>query len=160
MTLTGFEHTAKSLAQKKKLDTGSIRPEFQDIISSSRRPRSRMSQNSYREDLHNPPSEVKSVRSITRDGFQVIDVNEVPPMNEDICSQDDGGQIGDEPHIESGDLSVLKERQACVAELPHGCEPVELNPRNYAHLPSCWTEKIRPAGRPTAKKTSLQGILC
>lgn len=28
MTLTGFEHTQSTLALKKKLDTGSIRPEF------------------------------------------------------------------------------------------------------------------------------------
>ena len=36
MTMTGFEHTASNLALKKKLDTGSIRPEFQDIVSSAK----------------------------------------------------------------------------------------------------------------------------
>mmetsp|Transcript_30403 Transcript_30403/g.40420 ORF Transcript_30403/g.40420 Transcript_30403/m.40420 type:complete len:159 (+) Transcript_30403:1411-1887(+) len=157
MTLTGFEHTSKSIAMKKKLDTGSIRPEFQDIISSSRRSRSRMSRDSYREDLQNPPSEGKSGRSTNRDAFQVIEANEVPPMNADIISQDENAI--EEPVIESADLSMEKQRLACNVVLPQGCEPEELNPRNYAYLPSCWTSKIRPAGRATAKKQSLQGIL-
>ena len=69
MTQTGFEHTAKNLAAKKKLATSNLRPEFQDVISSSRRSRSRVSRDSYREDLHNPPSEGKSARSTNRDAF-------------------------------------------------------------------------------------------
>lgn len=157
MTLTGFEHTAKSLAIKKKLETGSVRPEFIDVMSSSRRSRSRMSRDSYREDLQNPPSEGKSGRSTNRDAFQVIEANEVPPMNADIVSQDDNAI--EEPMIESADLSMAKERLACNVVLPPGCDPDELNPRNYGYLPSCWTAKIRAAGRPTAKTQSMNGIL-
>jgi len=54
-----------------------------------------MSRDSYREDLQNPPSEGKSAR----DGFQVMEANEIPPMNEDISSND-GGASGDEPGID------------------------------------------------------------
>ena len=69
MTMTGFEHNQKTILMKKKLDTGSVRPEFVDIMSSSRRSRSRVSRDSFREDLQNPPSEGKSGRSTTRDAF-------------------------------------------------------------------------------------------
>ena len=134
-----------------------MRPEFEDIMSSARRSRSRVSRDSYREDLQNPPSEGKSARSTNRDAFQVIEANEVPPMNADIISQDDNEN--DEPMIESADFSVAKERLACNVVLPPGCDPEELNPRNYAFLPSCWVSKIRPAGRATAKTQSLAGIL-
>ena len=103
MTLTGFEHTAENLYMKKKLDAGSVRPEFQDIVS-SRKSRSRFSgRDSFREDLQNPPSEGKSARSMTRDGFQVIEADEVPPMNEDISSNE-GDAIVVEPILDSGDL--------------------------------------------------------
>ena len=88
---------------KKKLDAGSARPEFQDIVS-SRKSRSRFSgRDSFREDLQNPPSEGKSARSMTRDGFQVIEADEVPPMNEDISSHE-GDNIVVEPIVDSGDL--------------------------------------------------------
>ena len=138
MTLTGFEHTASNLALKKKLDTGSIRPEFQDIVSSARRSRSRVSRDSYRDGLQNPPSESKSARSTTRDGFQALEADDVPPMNEDISSHNDA--IADEPFITSGaELDEVKDKLACNAALPPGCDPDELNPKNYAFLPSCWT---------------------
>lgn len=98
MTMTGFEHTQSNLNLKKKLDTGSIRPDLQDVVS-SRRSRSRYSaRDSYRDDLQNPPSEGKSARSMTRDGFQVIEADDVPPMNEDISSNDEG-LVGDEPIV-------------------------------------------------------------
>lgn len=110
MTLTGFEHTDKTVAMKKKLDTGSLRPEFQDAISSSRRSRSRMSRDSYREDLHNPPSEAKSGRSTNRD-FPVLEASEVPPMNEDIILQEDNAF--EEPAIGSAELSN-QQRVPCI----------------------------------------------
>lgn len=88
---------------KRKLDAGSIRPEFHDVVS-SRKSRSRISgRDSFREDLQNPPSEGKSARSMTRDGFQVIEADEVPPMNEDISSNE-GADIVVEPIVDSGDL--------------------------------------------------------
>ena len=103
MTLTGFEHTAENIYMKKKLDAGSIRPEFQDVVS-SRKSRSRISgRDSWRDDLHNPPSEGKSARSMTRDGFQVIEADEVPPMNEDISSNE-GDPVVVEPIADSGDI--------------------------------------------------------
>ena len=59
-------------------------------------------------------------------------------MNEDISSHHDA--IADEPIITSGaDLDEVKDRHACVAALQPGCDPEELNPKNYAFLPSCWT---------------------
>ena len=138
MTLTGFEHTQSNLALKKKLETGSMRPEFQDVMSSARRSRSRVSRDSYRDDLQNPPSEGKSARSTTRDGFQALEADDVPPMNEDISSHNDA--IADEPIITSGgDFDEINARLACNAALPPGCDPDELNPKNYAFLPSCWT---------------------
>ena len=91
--MTGFEHTASNVALKKKLDEGSMRPEFQDVISSARRSRSKFSRDSYRDDLQNPPSEGKSARSMTRDGFQVIELDEVPPMNEDISYQEENEEV-------------------------------------------------------------------
>jgi len=119
MTLTGFEHTSKSLAMKKKLDTAPVRPEFQDIISSSRMSRSRKSRDSYREDLQNPPSEGKSARSTNRDGFQVIEANEVPPMNADISSNDENAT--EEPAVETAErVSDQYGRLACAVMVPPG----------------------------------------
>lgn len=160
MTMTGFEHNQKTILMKKKLDTGSVRPEFVDIMSSSRRSRSRVSRDSFREDLQNPPSEGKSGRSTTRDAFQVIQANELPPMNAEISSNDENGCNIDEPIIESGDLYTIREKLACNNGLPAGCPPEELDPKNYKYLPSCWTTKIRAAGKQTNKTQSLQGILC
>ena len=68
----------------------------------------------------------------------MIEADEVPPMNEDISSNDDAG-IEDEPMIASGDLVVVRDKLACNATLRDGCDPDELNPKNYAFLPSCWT---------------------
>jgi len=70
-------------------------------------------------------------------------------MDEDISSGDENAI--DEPVIQSADDSMIQGRLACNAVIPPGADPEELNPRNYAYLPSCWTQKIRPAGRPTAK---------
>ena len=114
MTLTGFEHTQSNLNLKKKLDTGSIRPDFQDIVSSARRSRSRASGDYYRDDLQNPPSEGKTDRSTTRDGFQALEADEVPPMNEDIRSNDDSVD-GDEPMVESGKRYETEDKLACNA---------------------------------------------
>ena len=148
MTLTGFEHPSKTIAMKKKLDTVSICSEFQDAISSGRRSRSRISLDSFREDLQNQPSEGKSGRSTNRDGFQVIEPSEVPPMNEDIILQDEKPDL-DEPGIVTAE--TVNQKATCENVLPHGCDPDELNPKNYAFLPSCWTSKIRPAGKATHK---------
>lgn len=83
----------------------------------------------------------------------------MPPMNEDISSQDDA--IADEPFITSGgELDDVRDRMAHMAALPPGCDPDELNPKNYAFIPSTWTKKIRAAGRPTHKAESLAGIFC
>lgn len=80
-------------------------------------------------------------------------------MNEDISSQEEDADPVEQA-IDSAELSILKEKLACNAMVPQGCDPDELNPKNYAYLPSCWTNKIRAAGKVTAKSQSLQGILC
>ena len=85
-------------------------------------------------------------------------------MNEDITLD----EVEDEPSVHSGQLSPHRE-SAVLATVAPGCDPAELNPRNYAFLPSTWTQKIRPAGRAIPadgkvgnpnKAPSLQGILC
>jgi len=81
-------------------------------------------------------------------------------MNAEISSNDDNAGTMDEPIIESGDLYTNKEKLACNNGLPAGCPPEELDPKNYKYLPSCWTAKIRAAGKQTNKTQSLQGILC
>lgn len=59
-------------------------------------------------------------------------------MNEDISSHHDA--TADEPIVTSGaDLDEVKDKFACNAVLAPGCDPEELNPKNYAFLPSCWT---------------------
>ena len=86
MTLTGFKHTAATMSRKQKLDMNGVAvPQFIDIMSSSRRSKSRASHVSY-EDLQNPPSDGRSQRSESAAGkvFQVIDPNEIPPMNEEL----------------------------------------------------------------------------
>jgi hypothetical protein len=61
MTLKGFEHTQENIEAKKKLDRKVIQQSDLDILDSGRRSRSRNSQNvSYRDELANPSSEVKS----------------------------------------------------------------------------------------------------
>jgi len=69
-----------------------------------------MSRDSYREDLHNPPSEGKSGRSTNRD-FPVLEASEVPPMNEDIILLQDENAY-EEPLIGSAELSNLQ-RPTC-----------------------------------------------
>lgn len=77
-----------------------------------------MSRDSYREDLQNPPSEGKSARSLGRDGnFQVIEADDVPPMNEDISSQEEDADPMEQA-IDSAELSILKEKLACNALVP------------------------------------------
>ena len=86
MTLTGFKHTAATMSRKQRLDTNGIAvPQFHDVMSTSRRSNLRASHVSY-EDLQNPPSDGRSQRSESAGGrvFQVIDPNEIPPMNEEL----------------------------------------------------------------------------
>ena len=35
----------------------------------------------------------------------------------------------------------------------------ELDPRNYKFVPSVWTQRIRPAGRPTYKSEALYSVI-
>jgi len=95
-----------------------------------------------------------------RDGFQVIEADEVPPMNEEIDSDVENALVGGDNLLDSAGDFDQRGNQACNNVVPDGCDPEELNPRNYAFLPSCWTSKIRPAGRATQKVNSLAGILC
>ena len=71
MTLTGFKHTATTMSRKQKLNMKDIdAPQFQDVMSSSRRSqrsRSKASHVSF-DELQNPPSEDKS-QSDPREGF-------------------------------------------------------------------------------------------
>ena len=46
---------------------------------------------------------------MTRDGFQVIELDEVPPMNEDITSQEDEEV---EPIVDSQELEAIKQKLA------------------------------------------------
>ena len=96
MTLTGFKHTATTTSRKQKLmlkdfDAKSARS---GGLASSRRSKSRASHVSYEDDLHNPPSEDRS-QSAARDGFQVLDPHEVPPLDEelDVEANDDVGPL-------------------------------------------------------------------
>ena len=95
---------------------------------------------------------------MTRDGFQVIELDEVPPMNEDISYQEENEEV--EPIVDQQELDALKQKLAFIGQVKPGCDPDELNPRNYGYLPSCWTQKIRAAGKATHKSQSLQGIFC
>ena len=96
MTLTGFKHTATTMSRKQKLNMKDIdAPQFQDVMSSSRRSqrsRSKASHVSF-DELQNPPSEDKS-QSDPREGFQVIDPTELPPMNKDLSEASDGNEVG------------------------------------------------------------------
>lgn len=44
--------------------------------------------------------------------------------------------------------------------VPPGTDTAELDPRNYQYLPSCWTTKIRAAGRITNKSDTVASLFC
>ena len=131
--------------------------QFVDVMSSSRRSRSKHSHVSY-QDLQNPSSEDRS-QSARREGFQVIDPAELPPMNEEL-------EVDSDLENEAGVLSPANaagQQEHNPAEaasaLPSGCDPVLLNPRNYSFVPSQWTTMIRPAGRFTIKSENIKRVI-
>ena len=118
-------------------------------LSSSRRSKSRHSHVSY-EDLQNPPSETSH-----REGFQVIDPNEIPPLNQELDddSQDqEGGMLTPQQAADQNPAEVS-------TTLPQGCDPILLNPKNYSFVPSQWTTVIRPAGRFTVKSEGIKRVI-
>lgn len=101
MTLTGFKHTATTMSRKQKLMTKDFDAKSaKSGMSSSRRSRRTPSHVSYEDDLHNPPSEDRS-QSAAREGFHVLDPNEVPPLNEelDVESNDEIGLLSPQNDI-------------------------------------------------------------
>ena len=95
MTLKGFEHTQENIDAKKKLDRKVIQQSDLDILDSGRRSRSRNSQNvSEGEGLENPPSDGKLNMSQSLKGnLQVLEFDDVPPMNQEIVSDHSGNDI-------------------------------------------------------------------
>ena len=127
-------------------------PQFVDVMSSSRRSRSKHSHVSF-DDLANPPSEDRSEIA----EFQALDPNELPPMNEELevgSDLDDQGQ----PCSPAHDAGPANAGDA-PAHLAAGCEPLLLNPRNYSFVPSQWTQVIRPAGRTTIKSEAVKRVI-
>ncbi|CDW78051.1 UNKNOWN [Stylonychia lemnae] len=47
----------------------------------------------------------------------------------------------------------------CIIPTNTAAQKNELNPRNYQQLPSCWTQRIRPAGKLTYKSESLYDVV-
>ena len=47
----------------------------------------------------------------------------------------------------------------CKVPLKNGATTEELNPRNYAFVPSCWTKRIIPAGKLTVKCDNIGNFL-
>eukprot|EP00347_Sterkiella_histriomuscorum_P002000 403369862 len=56
---------------------------------------------------------------------------------------------------------VQYQSQVPLCQLPtqNKAPQTELNPRNYQYLPSCWTQRIRPAGKLTYQSESLYDVV-
>jgi hypothetical protein len=76
-------------------------------------------------------------------------------MNEEIDVEDiqDNDEI-----LRSLPENSAREVAACQMTAGENCDPEALNPRNYAFVPSCWTNRIRPAGRNTQKSTAISEV--
>lgn len=135
MTLTGFEHTNENIQTKKKLDKKEMKSSDFEVLDSGRRSRSRHSQNvSYRNYTDNPPSEGKSNRSQSIRGNFAIE-GDVPmdqEINQDLVSNHSGNVI----MASKEDLLGVNDVDPMTEQAAHGCDPRELDPRNYAFIPS------------------------
>lgn len=143
MTMTGFEHSKKTLRTKERLRR---KQEVQDGKSSSRRSRSHASER----DLRNPDSTSDEVSS----GFG-INKADAPPMNQEIR---DGDDHMDEDMMGSIDNKTECETPECERAVGKVDDPKLLNPKNYAFLPSCYTQQIRPAGKFTQKSAAIKEV--
>ena len=150
MTLQGFKHTATTMSRKQAIEKDFDGKSQDGCLSSSRRSKSRASHVSY-EDLHNPPSEA----SQPREGFQVIDPNELPPLNQEL---DDESQDQEGGALTPPEAAPQNAAEVSTA-LPEGCDPILLNPKNYSFVPSQWTQVIRPAGRVTVKSEAVRRVI-
>lgn len=86
------------------------------------------------------------------DSYEGLEPNDAVPTNVDIEVNDD------EKNLLGQDLVVEKKKPLKL--LPAGVPTAALNPRNYAFVPSQWTERIRGAGRPTIPSESVGNLLC
>jgi len=70
-------------------------------------------------------------------------------------------QYGEHDLQAEGGDPYLHERITPLCQHPTGRQaPLqELDPKSYAHLPSCWTQRIRPAGKLTYQSEGLYNVL-
>lgn len=152
MLLGGFEHN-KATKEKKALaikNGGLKAPSNVDAVSrggkskSSRRSKSRTSRSkSHYEDQEEDEEDDSSYDGI-EPGFEV-------PQNKEIeINEDEKNLLG---------LQQVIEKKKPLQPLPPGVPVEALNPRNYAFVPSQWTERIRHAGRPVNHSESVGNVI-
>lgn len=145
MTLTGFEHTKDNLKAKKKLDKqASTRAE--DLKSESKRSRSHRSASVRSRDLRNPDSESDA----SSNHAFAIDKADAPPMNQEI----------DDARNEemNGKKATHAENRPAECEKPLARDPANLNPRNFAFMPSCFTNQIPAAGKLVHRSENVKSV--
>jgi hypothetical protein len=145
MTLTGFEHSKSNLKEKKRLKNLKSEP---DTKSESKRSRTHSVPNS---DLRNPDSTSQTSSNHYQQTF-AIDKADAPPMNQEI------------KHIESQldvklETDLTHDEHVCECERPKERNPANLNPRNYAYMPSCHTSQIKPAGKLINKSMNIKAVI-
>jgi hypothetical protein len=149
MTLTGFEHTKENMKTKKRLNkqtAGKADPDSKSAKSESRRSRS---QSVRSHDLRNPDSASETSSNHYQQTF-AIDKADVPPMNQEIQDVRPEDMMGSE-------MDNHEHRQA-ECERPLGKDPVHLNPRNFAFMPSCFTAQIPAAGKLINKSANIKAV--
>lgn len=153
MTLTGFEHSKKTIEKKNRLIARAItgkRPDQIEVVSkrsgrskSSRK--SSMRASSAKQDQNDDDDEDSHLEDQS-------DI-EQPPMNEDIESLDHNS------NDQNYDNQAAAQPQTRFEALPPGAPTQALNPRSYAFVPSNWTQRIRAAGSKTIQSEYVGSVL-
>ena len=145
MTLTGFEHSKKTILKKERLIIKAKRPEQIEVVSRSNR-----SKSSRKSSLR---ASSKNIDDSDEDDASenASDISH-PPMNEDIESLNHNEQ-------DSNENQAADKPQARFEQLPPGVPTEALNPRSYAFVPSNLTQRIRAAGSKTIPSESVGNIM-
>ena len=141
MTLTGFQHTKDNLKLKDKLTN------LSELDRATESRRSRRSKSVRSSDLRNPDS---ASETSSHAGAFGINKADAPPMGVEI-------ENADLEEMSAQDMEH-QENQACACERPRERDPANLNPKNFAFLPPCYTAQIRPAGKFVNKSSDIKNV--
>ena len=162
MTLHGFQHTNQNLIKKRRNDEQlQMENDAMNAPHSMGGTQSHLSK-ATRSDINNQSDFKMSERgSRNADLLQHMSENQDLEGNgEDIVFMDENLQ-GNEDAQHNAQMQQQQDEGSttCIMALKNGATIDELNPRNYAYVPSCWTKRIIPAGKYTVKSDNIGSVL-